>query len=131
MGNRRDGSFDYYISEKITENDGKGVGPFILAGIEISKINVTNVNRIKSQHIKKYNLRPTSSNASIDISVSTPTNVSYKVFDLSGTLLSSNEFTANPAIQNYTISHSLKTKGLYLHTLYVNNTVIYSTLNSN
>ena len=30
----RDGSFEYYISEKIVENDAKGVGPLIMAYIE-------------------------------------------------------------------------------------------------
>jgi unsaturated rhamnogalacturonyl hydrolase len=33
----RDGSFEYYISEPIVENDLKGVGPFILAGIELQR----------------------------------------------------------------------------------------------
>ena len=37
-GRPRDGSFDYYVSEPIVENDLKGVGPFILAGIEIQKL---------------------------------------------------------------------------------------------
>jgi unsaturated rhamnogalacturonyl hydrolase len=37
-GRVRDGSFDYYVSEPIVENDMKGVGPFILAGIEVQKI---------------------------------------------------------------------------------------------
>lgn len=31
----RDGSFDYYISEKVATDDFKGVGPFILACLEI------------------------------------------------------------------------------------------------
>jgi unsaturated rhamnogalacturonyl hydrolase len=31
----RDGSFSYYIGEKINTNDFKGVGPFILAGLEL------------------------------------------------------------------------------------------------
>jgi unsaturated rhamnogalacturonyl hydrolase len=31
----RDGSFEYYISEKVVTNDYKGVGPFILASVEI------------------------------------------------------------------------------------------------
>ncbi len=31
----RDGSFEYYISEKITANDYKGVGAFVLASIEV------------------------------------------------------------------------------------------------
>ena len=34
----RDGSFEYYIGEPIIENDLKGVGPFILAGIELDKL---------------------------------------------------------------------------------------------
>jgi unsaturated rhamnogalacturonyl hydrolase len=34
---RRDGSYEYYISEPIVENDLKGVGPFIRAGIELDK----------------------------------------------------------------------------------------------
>ena len=35
---RRDGSFEYYISEPIRENDGKGVGPFIWASLEMEKM---------------------------------------------------------------------------------------------
>ncbi len=35
---RRDGTFEYYISEPIVENDAKGVGPFILAYTEMKKI---------------------------------------------------------------------------------------------
>ncbi len=34
----RDGSFEYYISEPIVVNDGKGVGAFILASAEIEKL---------------------------------------------------------------------------------------------
>jgi unsaturated rhamnogalacturonyl hydrolase len=34
LGGSRDGSFAYYIKEPIVDNDLKGVGPFILAGIE-------------------------------------------------------------------------------------------------
>ena len=34
-GHYRDGSFAYYVSEPIVKNDLKGVGPFILAGIEL------------------------------------------------------------------------------------------------
>jgi unsaturated rhamnogalacturonyl hydrolase len=33
----RDGSFEYYISEKIIPNDPKGVGPFILAALEVER----------------------------------------------------------------------------------------------
>ena len=34
----RDGSFDYYIGEPVVKNDLKGVGPFILAGIEVQQL---------------------------------------------------------------------------------------------
>lgn len=37
-GRPRDGSFEYYISEPIVENDFKGVGPFILAGLEMQRL---------------------------------------------------------------------------------------------
>ncbi len=35
LGFGRDGSFAYYVSEPVVTNDLKGVGPFILAGLEI------------------------------------------------------------------------------------------------
>ena len=38
LGYGRDGSFAYYISEPIVTNDLKGVGPFILAGVELEKL---------------------------------------------------------------------------------------------
>lgn len=37
-GRTRDGSFEYYVSEPIIDNDLKGTGPFILAGIEMEQI---------------------------------------------------------------------------------------------
>jgi unsaturated rhamnogalacturonyl hydrolase len=33
----RDGSFEYYITERIVKNDSKGVAPFILAAIELDR----------------------------------------------------------------------------------------------
>lgn len=44
---RRDGSFEYYISEPIRDNDGKGVGPFIWASLEMEKLgyNVEQLNK--------------------------------------------------------------------------------------
>lgn len=33
----RDGSYNYYVTERIVKNDTKGVGPFILAAIELDK----------------------------------------------------------------------------------------------
>jgi unsaturated rhamnogalacturonyl hydrolase len=37
-GRPRDGSYDYYISETTLDNDLKGVGPFILAGMEVQRL---------------------------------------------------------------------------------------------
>lgn len=36
---RRDGTYEYYISEPVVENDAKGIGPLILAYTEVKKIN--------------------------------------------------------------------------------------------
>ena len=38
LGYGRDGSFDYYVGEPVVDNDLKGVGPFILAGIELQQL---------------------------------------------------------------------------------------------
>ncbi len=38
----RDGSFEYYMTEKIVPNDPKGVGPFILAALEMERTGVNN-----------------------------------------------------------------------------------------
>lgn len=35
---RRDGSFNYYVSEPVVENDAKGVGPLIMAYTEVIKV---------------------------------------------------------------------------------------------
>ena len=32
----RDGSYEYYISEPVRDNDPKGVGPFIMASLEMN-----------------------------------------------------------------------------------------------
>ena len=39
-GNKyRMGDYDYYINEKIRDNDAKAVAPFIMASIELEKLN--------------------------------------------------------------------------------------------
>ena len=37
---KRDGSFEYYISEPVRDNDAKGVGPFVWASLEMEKSNL-------------------------------------------------------------------------------------------
>ncbi len=36
---RRDGTYEYYMSEPVVENDAKGVGPFVMAYTEVKRIN--------------------------------------------------------------------------------------------
>ena len=38
LGYGRDGSYDYYLREPVIDNDLKGVGPFILAGLEVQQL---------------------------------------------------------------------------------------------
>ncbi|MCR4582307.1 MAG: glycoside hydrolase family 88 protein [Prevotella sp.] len=38
---QRDGSFEYYISEAKSTNDGKGIGPFIWASLEMERLGYT------------------------------------------------------------------------------------------
>ena len=38
LGFGRGGSYEYYLSEPIVENDLNGVGPLILAGIELQEL---------------------------------------------------------------------------------------------
>jgi unsaturated rhamnogalacturonyl hydrolase len=40
-GRPRDGSFDYYVSEPVVDNDPKGTGPFIMAGLEVQRLLAT------------------------------------------------------------------------------------------
>ena len=37
---RRDGSYEYYLSEPVRDNDAKGVGPFIWASLEMERMNL-------------------------------------------------------------------------------------------
>src|SRR5206468_4317613 len=36
-GRYRDGSYDYYVSEKVRSNDPKAIGPFIFASLEMER----------------------------------------------------------------------------------------------
>ena len=38
---KRDGSYEYYLSEPIRDNDAKGVGPFIWASLEMEALGFT------------------------------------------------------------------------------------------
>ncbi|MDE6807034.1 MAG: glycoside hydrolase family 88 protein, partial [Prevotella sp.] len=41
---RRDGSYEYYLSEQIRDNDAKGIGPFIWASLEMEQMDFTTEN---------------------------------------------------------------------------------------
>ncbi len=38
LGFGRDGSYDYYLNEPVIRNDAKGVGPFIMAGVQVARM---------------------------------------------------------------------------------------------
>ncbi|MDQ8205372.1 glycoside hydrolase family 88 protein [Pelagicoccus sp. SDUM812003] len=38
LGFGRDGSYEYYMSEPVVENDPKGIGPFVMAGLQVSEM---------------------------------------------------------------------------------------------
>jgi len=38
LGYGRDGDYDYYMDEPVVNNDPKGVGPFIMAGVEVGSL---------------------------------------------------------------------------------------------
>ena len=44
---RRDGSYNYYLSEQIRDNDAKGIGPFIWASLEMEQMGFTTDNVMK------------------------------------------------------------------------------------
>ena len=63
---RRDGSYDYYLSEQVRDNDAKGVGPFIWASLEMEMMGFTTDNvmqKINRQSVVSRN-NPTISEAS-------------------------------------------------------------------
>lgn len=41
---RRDGSYEYYLSEPVRDNDAKGIGPFIWASLEMEDMGFTTDN---------------------------------------------------------------------------------------
>jgi PelA/Pel-15E family pectate lyase len=49
----RDGTFEYYVNERIRSNDAKGVGPFILASLEMEGGRVS-WSRVLEQHAAWY-----------------------------------------------------------------------------
>ncbi|NQZ89853.1 MAG: glycoside hydrolase family 88 protein [Colwellia sp.] len=38
LGNGRDGSYNYYMTEPVVNNDPKGLGPFVMAGVQVSQL---------------------------------------------------------------------------------------------
>ena len=69
-GHARDGSFDYYVGEPIVSNDLKGVGPFILAGIEVQQL----LNRPAATGDKARSIAAGTSRKSVVVKVTNPSN---------------------------------------------------------
>jgi rhamnogalacturonyl hydrolase YesR len=38
---KRDGSYQYYLSEPVRDNDAKGIGPFLWASLEMEQLGYT------------------------------------------------------------------------------------------
>ena len=45
----RDGSFEYYMSEKVRVNDAKGLGPAVMAAVEMEKLTHGHINKPKAK----------------------------------------------------------------------------------
>ncbi len=70
----RDGSFNYYINEAICTNDGKAIGPFILASLEMERLpamkdttHVTKVSNINQKETDIQSLLQNTSKVKIDV----------------------------------------------------------------
>jgi unsaturated rhamnogalacturonyl hydrolase len=50
----RDGSYDYYVGEKVMTNDPKGVGAFLLAAVEMEDASNSNIGRGKTILLDDY-----------------------------------------------------------------------------
>ncbi len=50
----RDGSYDYYIKEKVVSNDGKGIGAFLLASNEMELLSTLSVGKGKTVTLDYY-----------------------------------------------------------------------------
>jgi unsaturated rhamnogalacturonyl hydrolase len=50
----RNGSFDYYMSEKVVVNDPKGVGAFLLASNEVEQIPTRSIGKLKTVALDYY-----------------------------------------------------------------------------
>jgi unsaturated rhamnogalacturonyl hydrolase len=88
LGNGRDGSYDYYVNQtSISTNDGKGVGPFITASVEIERMQteVPSENRLNPESIQ-LNSYPNPFNSQTTVIVSVPESglVDLTVFNLMG-----------------------------------------------
>lgn len=70
---RRDGSFEYYISEPIRDNDAKGIGPFIWASLEMEALGYDTDNTLqpidRKAVVNRNNPKVTSANPLESLSV--------------------------------------------------------------
>lgn len=67
LSNTRDGSYEYYISEPKCINDGKTIGPFILASIEYEKLSTQTLHNIDKQEFLVFTDNKTYLNIYFDI----------------------------------------------------------------
>jgi unsaturated rhamnogalacturonyl hydrolase len=91
LGNGRDGSFDYYVRQtQISSNDGKAMGPFILAGLEMEALETRVGSKIPPASTESIGPvltvqpNPCNPSASVAYSLPGPGRVVLSLFDVRG-----------------------------------------------
>jgi unsaturated rhamnogalacturonyl hydrolase len=116
----RDGSFAYYISEPICTNDGKAVGPFILASLEMERLPVTS----DTTHSTKFSsLKPDKND--IDFLLNNAFKVKIDVYSIEGKeIYAFNNHSCRPNSCREILKMSEAKTGLYIVRLQTENTVV-------
>jgi unsaturated rhamnogalacturonyl hydrolase len=100
LGYGRDGSYDYYVNQTtMATNDGKSLGPFILASLEIEKLDTSSDVTImvpeKKNNDFKVILNHSNSRATIEFSSLIKSTVFIQVYDMRGCLITNSKYISN------------------------------------
>ena len=88
LGPTRDGSFAYYISTAISTNDGKALGPFILASLEMERL-PTSLDKLSQNGDSHFDIspNPVTNKSILTYSLSKSSQVRIAVYSLNASLL--------------------------------------------
>ena len=83
---KRDGSFEYYMSEPVRDNDAKGIGPFIWASLEMERMGFTvqNLDTFQSNGIQSIKRQESAEAPCYDLSGRRTTSRSRSIYIQSG-----------------------------------------------